>query len=265
MCTRTPLFLSLICFIIGLSNCKSDNQKQQTPSTPPPKYKVEKTLSHDSEAFTQGLIYHEGKIIEGTGLNGTSWISMLNPQTMSYDKKVIVPDDFFGEGITILNNKIYQLTYQSRVGFIYDAQTFEQVGTFEYDSPMKEGWGITQNGTDLIMSDGTTNLYFVDTTSFKIKKTLTVQSKQSIKSNLNELEYIEGFIYANIWRSNQILKIDPNSGEVLDTYDLSGLHKQAKFSNPKIDVLNGIAYKSDTQQLIVTGKYWPLFYYIKLL
>lgn len=249
-----------------LVSCKPEQKATSTATVTKPasKFKVTKSLPHDPEAFTQGLIFHNGKIIEGTGLNGTSWISVLDPVSLEYDKKVVVPKQFFGEGITIFNGKIYQLTYKNRVGFIYDAETFKKVEQFDYDPRIKEGWGITHDGTDLIISDGTANLYYVDVNTLKVKRTFRVQSRTSLKSNLNELEYINGHIYANVWQTNIILKINPETGDVLEEYDLKGLYQQAKNAHPKIDVLNGIAYHEPSGQLIVTGKYWPNYFYLTI-
>lgn len=257
---------SIFGLLIILGSCKSDQKRQVV--TPPTKtvsnYKITKSLPHDQLAFTQGLIYLDGRLIEGTGQNGASWISVLDTKTLQYDKKVIVPKAFFGEGLTVLNDKIYQLTYKSRVGFIYDLESFEKIGEFDYPAKIREGWGVTTDGIDLIVSDGTSNLYYLDPLSFEIKKTLIVQSANAVKSNLNELEYVDGYIYSNIWQSNKILKIKASSGLVEAVYDLTSIYLLDKNKNPKIDVLNGIAYDAVTDRLIVTGKYWPNYYYLTL-
>lgn len=259
-------YLTSITMLILLISCNPDKKSQSaTPQAKPiSNYKITKSLPHDELAFTQGLIYLDGSIIESTGQYGTSWISVLDTKTLQYDKKVLVPNTFFGEGITILNDKIYQLTYKSRVGFVYDLETFEKIGEFDYPSKIREGWGITTDGSDLIVSDGTSNLYYLDPISFDIKKTLIVQSANAVKSNLNELEYVDGCIYSNIWQSNKILKIEASSGLVETVYDLTSIYLLDKNKNPKIDVLNGIAYDQATNRLIVTGKYWPNYYYLTL-
>ena len=160
-----------------------------------------------------------------------------------------------------MNNKIYYLTWQNHVGFIYDVRTFEKLGEFNYKT---EGWGLTDDNHHLIMSDGTEKLIFLDSVTLEPVKTVRVKDEQGFVTKLNELEYMEGFILANQWETNRILKIDPESGTVVGTMDLTPLAREAKLENPKADVLNGIAYHPSTKLLIVTGKFWPSSYVLQL-
>ncbi|MFT4565161.1 MAG: glutamine cyclotransferase [Saprospiraceae bacterium] len=256
------LFLFACCYI----SCKPDKTSSTSTSSvkPTSNFTIVKKLPHDPKAFTQGLVHYNGSLIESTGLNGQSWISIYDPITLQYSKKLSLSSEFFGEGITILNDKIYQLTYKKRVGFIYDSKSFEKTSEFKYPISIKEGWGITHDNEHLIVSDGSSNLYFLDTLSHRIERQVNVSNNSNAKSKLNELEYFEGHIYANIWGSNMIIKIDPSDGEVIASYDLSLLEKMEKSKQPTIDVLNGITFDPVTRDMIVTGKYWPNYYYLRL-
>jgi glutamine cyclotransferase len=220
------------------------------------------TLPHDTEAFTEGLVLHRGKLIEGTGLNDKSWIAEVDRSSGEHAKKISLPGEYFGEGITVLNQKIYQLTYQNHTCFIYDAATYEKLGEFRYDT---EGWGLTHDGTNLIMSDGSHLLYYLDTTTFQVARTLNVKDQTGGKlTNLNELEYVNGYIFANVHETSFIVKIDPATGEVIGQLDLSLLANEIKQTHPNSSWLNGIAYDEYTNSLLVTGKLWPKAYVIRL-
>jgi glutamine cyclotransferase len=219
-------------------------------------YSVQSSIPHDTEAFTQGFVVHNGQLFESTGQGG-SWIGIVDVNTGKADKKIILADQYFGEGITILNNKIYQLTWQNKVGFVYDVNTFREVRRFSYDT---EGWGLTHDGTHLIMSDGTDQLIYLDTTRLEPVKKIAVTKDGAPVKNLNELEYINGYIYANIWQTDTIVRINPATGEVTGVLDLTPLTKQARLLNPQMDVLNGIAWHAATRSLLVTGKLWPFIY-----
>lgn len=252
--------------VIGLSllmgsiqSCKDKEQKNNADII---QYSVKAQWKHDTEAFTQGLVIHEGKLYESTGQEGTSWIGIVDINTGEIDKKVTLDPKYFGEGITILNNKVYQLTWKSKTGFVYDLKTFNKLSEFSYDS---EGWGITHDGKNLIMSDGSDKLNFLDTTNLKSVRTLAVTDQGGAAvSNLNELEYVEGFIFANLWQTNTIVKIDPTTGKVVGQMDLTQLATDARARSPKVDVLNGIAYHPTTKLFLVTGKYWPMTYVLQL-
>ena len=168
---------------------------------------------------------------------------------------------YFGEGIVILNNKIYQVTYTTQIGFVYDLKTFKKIGQFNYAN--KEGWGLTTDGKVLIMSDGTMNLTFIDPETFNVIKTMSVSENGYGLDNINELEYINGYIYANVWMNNNIVKIDAQSGKVLAKINLNPLLEEAKASHPSSLEMNGIAYDSLSKRFLVTGKFWPTVYEIK--
>ena len=217
-------------------------------------------VAHDNKAFTEGLIIHNGKIYESTG-SENSWIAEVDINTGTQNKRVELDKTYFGEGITILNNKIYQLTWQNKVGFIYDLSTYKKIREFSYE---REGWGITHNNHHLIVSDGTENIYFLDSVNLTVTRKIVVKDDGFAATNLNELEFIEGYIFANQWQTNYILKIDPVTGEVVEKLDLSELAKKAKWMYPQADVLNGIAYNQKTKDILITGKFWPLSFFIRL-
>ena len=224
-------------------------------------YTIHRIFPHDTEAFTQGLAVVDGKLIESTGQYGTSWIAEVDIVTGTQDKKVVLDKEYFGEGVTVLNDKVYQLTWKNKIGFIYQFRTYERIGEFKYD---REGWGITHDNVNLIVSDGTDLLYFLDTLSLKAIKTLKVTEKGKPVDHLNELEFIEGYIYANKWQTNYIMKIDPSTGEVVGRLDLNKVAEAVYPGNPNADVLNGIAYEPRSKMILVTGKLWPAMVAIKL-
>lgn len=224
-------------------------------------YRIIQTYPHDPGAFTQGLIFHGGYLYESTGLQGRSSLRKVDLETGRIEKIHHLAKEHFGEGLTVYRNRLYQLTWRSRIGFIYDIDTFQEVGRFTYDS---EGWGLTSDGKHLIMSDGSSQLRFLDTRTFKVVKTLSVQLQGRPLKNLNELEYIKGDIYANIWNTSVIARISPHHGLVTGWIDLDGL--EAYFGrDARIDVLNGIAYDHEKNRLFITGKLWPRLFEIELI
>lgn len=241
----------------GKSGKNEDGNRGETPAV---QFEVRTTWPHHEAAFTQGLVIHKGVLYEGTGGKG-SWIGVIDVKTGEPDKKVILDDKYFGEGITILNNKLYQLTWKSNIGFVYKLDTFEKIHEFPYEG---EGWGLTHNGTHLIMSNGTDKLTFLDTATLKPVRVLRVVDEKGPVNLLNELEYAEGYIYANVWMTNRIVKIDPQTGKVAGRLDLSALERNAKLRNPNADVLNGIAYHASTGLFVITGKNWPSYYILRL-
>lgn len=230
-------------------------------------HEVAAQYPHDTTLFTEGLLFHEGKLFESTGspeedpsLRSMIGISALPSGKFSM-KVEIDKSKYFGEGICFLKDKLYQLTYRNKLGFIYDAKTFKQVGTFTYENA--EGWGLTTDGTYLIMSDGTDALTFIDPVSMKpIRQIKVVEAGVSLPY-LNELEYINGSIYANVWMTNYIVKIDPKDGKVLGRLDLSPLAYEARSMHARSEVMNGIAFDSTNRKVYVTGKMWPKIYEIK--
>jgi glutamine cyclotransferase len=244
-----------------LMTCAPKEKKQ--PEADPLKinYTIRSVWPHDTEAFTQGLLIHKGELYESTGQNGTSWIGIVNVNSGIADKKVILDNRYFGEGISILNNKVYQLTYTTKVGFVYSLKDFKKVQEWTYQS---EGWGLTNDGKNIIMSDGTNQLHFLDTLSLETVRSISVTDENGPVKQLNELEFIDGFVYANVWQTNRIMKIDPTSGKVVGRLDLTQLYNDARKANPRMDVLNGIAWHPDTQSFLVTGKHWPHIYILKI-
>ena len=223
-------------------------------------YRVVATLPHDRQAFTQGLIFEEGFFFEGTGLLGQSTLRRVDPGTGTVLQSRDLPPDLFGEGITSLNGKLYQLTWQSNIGFVYDRETFELLQTFQYPS---EGWGLTNDGQQLIMSDGTATLRFLDPATLVETGQVEVMANGVPVTLLNELEYIDGWVYANVWQTDLIALIDPTSGRVGGWIDLTGLLGPEDRTAP-VDVLNGIAYDTEGDRLFVTGKWWPRIFQIEL-
>jgi glutamine cyclotransferase len=223
-------------------------------------YKVEKSYPHNARSFTQGLEFSEGFLYEGTGQYGESKLFKLDLDNGGVVQSINLPDDVFGEGITLMKNKIYQLSWQNQVGFVYDKNTFDLLYEFSYPT---EGWGLTNNGKELIMSDGSEIIYFLDTDYIQEIRRIQVYDNQGPVKNLNELEYIKGEIFANVYGSDFIVAVDPVTGKVTKRIDLSNLLNKKHLSQP-VDVLNGIAYNPDSEQLIVTGKWWPRFFHISL-
>jgi len=224
-------------------------------------YKLVNTFPHDRKAFTQGLVFEDGFLYEGTGLNGRSDLRKVELETGRVLQSCKLPDEFFGEGITIYQDHIIQLTFQSRVGFVYDKKTFELQREFSYPT---EGWGLTNDGKYLIMSDGTPMLYFLDTETFAQNHKIMVLDQDSPVWGLNELEYIDGQIYANVWPTERIVRIDPETGGVIGWIDMEGILAPQDHSEP-VDVFNGIAYDPAGSRLFVTGKFYPKIYEIKLI
>ena len=223
-------------------------------------YEVVNTFPHDPDAFTQGLIFHDGAFVESTGLERHSTLRRVELQTGKVLKKIDVPSYFFAEGMTLFNGKIYQLTWKGEKGFIYDPQTFEKTGEFTYTG---EGWGLTHDADSLILSDGSDKLRFIDPNTYQVKRTVSVSDGGRPIVWLNELEYVKGEVYANVWHRNVIARIDPQSGHVKGWIDLSGLLKPGDVTDEEA-VLNGIAYDEAGDRLFVTGKLWPKLFEVRL-
>jgi glutamine cyclotransferase len=256
------LLISIVlsAFVVAFGGCSRKKSESRVRQPDLIGYTLQRTWPHDVKAFTQGLVIHKGQLYESTG-ESDSWIGVVNVNTGIAEKKVDHQGKYFGEGITVLNNKLYHITWKSRTGFVYQLPDFGTIKTFEYPT---EGWGLTHNGIDLIMSDGTDRLYFRDSLSLEVKRTLKVTYKGAPLDKLNELEFIDGYVFANIWQTNRIARIDPATGVVDAFLDLSQLAAQARVINAQVDVLNGIAWHETSRLLLVTGKYWPLIYILKL-
>ena len=223
-------------------------------------YEVINVYPHDSNAFTQGLVIDEGVMYEGTGLTGESSLRRVDLETGDVLQIRELPSDLFGEGITVFDDKIIQLTWQSQIGFVYDKNSFDLLQNFSYST---QGWGITTDGTRLIMSDGSANLYFLNPETFEKTGQVEVHDGNTSVTKLNELEYINGEVYANVWLTDKIAIINPYTGEVTGWIDLTGIYTP-ETSNSN-NVLNGIAYDSENDRLFVTGKRWSQLFQIKLI
>jgi len=259
----------LLLAVSGISSCSSipgyDNDKYPEHSAKPQSvpvysYEIVNTYPHDQDAFTQGLVFENDVIYEGTGLYGKSSLRELDLETGGVLQSYGLPAQYFGEGITVFQDIIIQLTWKSNTGFVYDKSSFRLLHDFTYAT---EGWGITHDGERLIMSDGTSTLHFLDPETFSIIGHIEVCNNDTPIDKLNELEYINGQIYANIWQTDYIAIINPQSGQVSAWIDLSGLLSSQYYSEP-VDVLNGIAYDTVNDRLLVTGKLWPWLFEIKL-
>ncbi|MDP1853186.1 MAG: glutaminyl-peptide cyclotransferase [Candidatus Omnitrophota bacterium] len=249
-----PFFIFLLTVIF--SSCLNlDTPKQKNYS-----YKIVNIYPHARDAFTQGLVFEDGILYEGTGLNGRSSLRKVDLKSGNVLNIHKLPDEFFGEGITVCEDKIIQLTWRSNTGFVYDKYGFNLIGKFSYPF---EGWGITYDGRHLIASDGTDVLHFLNPDNFKEEYAIKVYNNDGPVSGLNELEYAQGKIYANIWRTGYIVELSPKTGRVTGRIDLSGLLAPYKADKP-VDVLNGIAYNNENGHLFVTGKLWPKIFEIEL-
>ena len=215
---------------------------------------------HDPLAFTQGLVFYDGFLYEGTGLYGRSSLRKVRFENGVVVEYVDLDDEFFGEGITVLGDKIFQLTWKEGRGFVYDLARLERIDTFQYDG---EGWGLTTDGEYLIVSDGSNRLTYLDPESYQPIKELEVRGDGPI-SYLNELEYVDGEVFANIWFDHRICRIDAQTGDVLGWIDLGDLYAQERAENSDVDVVNGIAYDQENDRLFVTGKLWRHIYEIRL-
>jgi glutamine cyclotransferase len=264
--------LLLVLTTLGLAGCDASHNKDVPPAdsmvateanqaktVPVITASVVKTYPHDPKAFTQGLEFYDGHLYESTGRSGESTLRECRLETGETLRRVDLPSQYFGEGLTIFHGKIYQLTWLSKLGFIYDLRTFHKIGEFHYPS---EGWGLTHDDTSLILSDGTNKLQFIDPASFAVTRTIEVYAGDEAVTNLNELESINGEIFSNVWHSSRIARIDPHSGRVLAWIDLTPLG--AREPRGPEDVLNGIAYDGKRGRIFVTGKNWSEMIEIKL-
>jgi glutamine cyclotransferase len=268
-----PIF-SLLLFFISCQNSSSPDFDTSLPvnNIPPPSqimFKVIAVYPHDPTAFTQGLEFHDGKLYEGTGEYNRSNLRIVDIRTGKVEKNYLIPDkSIFGEGITIFKNKIYQLTWKSHKVYVYNPGDFSHpVDTLKWD---REGWGATNDGKNIIISDGSSHLFFVQpdekSKEMRVNKVLTVADNKGEVDSLNELELINGYVYANRWLTNDIVKIDTATGHVTGKLNLTGLLQQYDPNAPIEDgaVLNGIAYDSTSKKLYITGKDWPKLFEMEL-
>lgn len=245
---------------LPLPSPESESEASGQSTVPTYGYSIVNIYPHDRNAFTQGLVLDRGVLFEGTGLRGRSSLRRVELETGEILQFLALPAQLFGEGITIYGDEIFQLTWKSNVGFVYDRDSFELLRSFNYPT---EGWGLTHDGQRLIMSDGTATLHFLDPETLEEVGRIEVYDGEGPVTRLNELEYVKGEIFAHIWLTDLVARIDPRSGKVVGWIDLAGLLEPEDYSVP-VDVLNGIAYDPERRRLFVTGKLWPKLFEIEL-
>jgi len=257
----------LLLLALGLAACNNDNTKtdhnNSSAAIPAPailNYSVLNVYPHDTSSFTEGLLLHNGILLESTGNKGRSKLLEVDLKTGKIKKSIKLSDEYFGEGITVLNNKIYQLTYQEHKVFVYDMNFKKLAQEFEWPY---EGWGMTTDGKSLLINTGGSNIYFVNPESFKIERTLGVSNNNGYVSNINEMEWVEGAIYANIWQTNEIIKINAQTGLVEAKADFTDILKKSNVPDSSSEAFNGIAYNPSSKTFYVTGKWWPALFEIK--
>lgn len=253
--TRAFLVLSTVAILAAAPS----TQRQGPSSAPIAGYRVVHVFPHDPQAFTQGLVYFDGFLYEGTGLNGRSTIRKVRLENGEVLQMQKLDAQYFGEGITVFGGTVFELTWQSGIGFLYDRASFQRKGTFSYRG---EGWGLTHDGRRLIMSDGSAHLRFLDPATQKELSRLQVTDGGKPVVNLNELEYVKGEILANVWQTDRVARISPKTGRVAGWIDLKGLLSARDAQG--VDVLNGIAYDAAGDRLFVTGKLWPKLFEIQI-
>lgn len=222
-------------------------------------YSVGATYAHDTSSYTQGLEFYKGRLLEGTGYKGKSKLAEIDLKTGKALKEVKLDTALFGEGITVLGDTVYQLTWQEKKVLVYTAKDLKKINELPLNT---EGWGLTNNGKELIATDGSSNLYFYEPRTFRLLRVQGVTADATPIAGLNELEYINGFIYANQYQQPYIYKISPETGEIVGRFDLTDIVNRLKAKAPWADVLNGIAYNPETKKLYITGKWWPELYEI---
>ena len=263
-------FLTFIFLVLLLGSCKNNDTSNNEITLnnaikPPPaiSYNIVATYPHDTSYYTEGFQYYKDHLYESTGNYGVSKLLKIDLKTGKPVKELSLNKKYFGEGLTVLNDTIYQMTYREKTGFVYDIN-FNLVRNFTYET---EGWGMTTDGKDLIMSDGSSNLYYREPSTFRTLKIVSVTDNNGPVANVNELEYVDGFIYANVWNTDYIIKIDPSNGHVVGKMDFTGLLEKSGKPGANYEtgnVLNGIAYDPAKKSLLITGKLWPLIFEVKL-
>lgn len=255
--SRRPLIIGIsallaLALVVSLFAMNNNSPK-------PASFRVIRKIPHDPKAFTQGLLVHNGQLFESTGQFGTSSLRRIDLATGSIQQQLDLDADIFAEGLAFSKGVLVQLTWQSKKAFIYNDETFEKIGEYAYDT---EGWGLTHDGQHFIMSDGSQRIYFRDDT-FKIVRMIEVKDRGEFVTQLNELEYIDGEIWANVWQTWEIVRISPKTGEVLGRINLKGI-VAGEDHNPQEDFLNGIAYDAANKAIYVTGKRYSYIYQIEL-
>jgi glutaminyl-peptide cyclotransferase len=272
MTHRTPRRLALtlaaallIALPAALAACRSAGTTSvpsagEGASVPVYGYEVVNVYPHDPHAFTQGLVYDGGVLYESTGEYGQSSLRKVELQTGKVMQRRDVAEEYFAEGLALFEGRLFQLTWQAGKGFIYDRETFAPQGEFSYAG---EGWGLTHDGSSLVLSDGTNQLRFLDPATFRVRRAVNVYDRGERVEQLNELEYVNGEIFANVWQADRVARIEPQSGRVVGWVDFAGLLPDQD-RLPATDVLNGIAYDAAQDRLFVTGKNWPKLFEVRL-
>ena len=252
-------FAALACFMA----CKNKDAEPGKPDPNAPKlmsYSIISTYPHDTSSYTQGLLIYNGDMYEGTGLEGKSKLLKVDLKTGKASQSINLEAKYFGEGVTILNDTVYQLTWQNKIVFVYTVKDFKKVKEYKIDT---EGWGLTNDGKNLIISTGGSDLFYYEPSTFKLLKTQTVIESGTPTFNLNELEYIDGFVYANQYDFPYIFKIDPATSLIVAKADLTTMWDRIKAIDPHAEVPNGIAYDPATKKIYITGKKWPELYEVQ--
>jgi glutaminyl-peptide cyclotransferase len=253
---------TLVCLVLAgaLGTAAAPFAPQRAATAPTARYQVVHVYPHDPQAFTQGLAFVDGVLYEGTGLNGQSTVRKVKLENGAVLQVQKVADEHFGEGITVWRDRIFELTWRSGIGFIYDRASLARVGTFALKG---EGWGLTHDGTRLIMSDGTAFLRFLNPATQRETGRVQVRDGRVPVEHLNELEFVKGEVLANVWQTDRVVRINPRTGHVTGWIDFAGLLSPAETARDA--VLNGIAYDAATDRLFVTGKLWPKLFEVKIL
>jgi glutamine cyclotransferase len=254
----------VLALAVAAAACDGEKKPDaDTPAFPPAEIvgvQQVASLPHDTTAFTEGFFYHGGAFYESTGRTGQSLVRKVDPATGRVLKESKLAGQYFGEGLSMAGGRLYQLTWQTKIGFVYDTATFKQLGTFAFEG---EGWGMTTDGRSLVMSDGTSTLRFIDPASFAVTRTVEVIDGSQPVINVNELEWIRGEIWANVWKTNRIARIDPGDGHVKGWLDLDGLLPAGAVTSEEA-VPNGIAYDAQGDRVFVTGKLWPRIFQVRV-
>lgn len=255
--------LAFVCLGFVALQCSNNNGSAEgngdvpAPQTPVISFTVVNAFPHDTSYFTEGLEFYKGHLLESTGLEGQSRLALYDLASGNLQKEISLPATSFGEGATVFRDTVYQLTWRESKVYVYSVQDFRKLKELPLNG---EGWGLTHDSTALIASNGSNNLYFYEPGTFRLLKKIEVTENDVPAVNLNELEYVNGFVYANQWQMNYILKIDPSNGNVVAKMDLSSLVQQEKTQNPMAAELNGIAYNPETKKFYITGKNWAKIY-----
>lgn len=264
MLVKKYMVLPLIVLAVACGNSGRQDEGSVTDSAAagntPSDYTVVKVFPHDPTAFTEGFFLKGDTAYESAGEAQKSRLFSYDLATGKVYQQLKLANEDFGEGISELNGKIYQMTWQQHIVYVYDAATFKKTGQLTWPN---EGWGMTTDGKQLIISDGSSHIYYINPTDFSVAKTLNIQGEYGPLSQINELEYVDGFIYANVWQTDNIVKIDPGTSKVVATYDLSNIRSKNGFRQIKENVLNGIAYNKSSGNFVITGKNWDHSFEIK--